>query len=689
MNRFDALRRQAWPIVCTVLLLFFGATRLYDISSRPLHHDEGVNGIFMKNLIQTGVWKYDPKNYHGPTLYYLQLVPTWIASYFNDGAASFNPKSISGLTTVSIRLTIAFAGILLLWLVLSCWPMLGRLGAAAACILVGMSCDILFVSRYFIHETYMLVFTVMAVSSAHRYRQTKEPFYAYIAAVGATLMFATKETTVFHFLVLILALACAKATKWLADGRVEPLSWRDAQAAPRRVINGLGQHAPIIFTICIVIWALLFSSFLTNWKGPFDSTRSFFIWGAEGVESGHVKNFFYYFTDIILRYETVVVIFGFVGILAAFIRADLKGLFLAYWTLGMCGAYSLIPYKTPWLVIQLVLPMAFSAGYGVQTIYDEVRARLPLVRARVVLAAFAGVGLFLIIAEGRQTFRVNYHEYDKDKHPQVYAHTTRDVNDIMAKIDAAASRAGGKKMVINVFTDIYWPMPLYLVQYPNARFWGGNPADCKDPDAPVLLVMPKLQPELDARLKDIYSIKTINLRPGIPMALYTNTNLTNPQGVVTRTLDLLVSQPRPEGARSGLRMEAFKGVGFAGKPLRVVNGETAYDFNWETDGDKKWEAPFSLRWTGYMNIERAGLYKVALESDDGSWLTIDDTPIIDNGGDHPVIKMSRTVNLSAGYHKFELKYFDTMGGAVLHFTWAPPGSGEVPVPGLNFVYTPQ
>ncbi|MBV9080613.1 MAG: hypothetical protein JO102_05790, partial [Elusimicrobia bacterium] len=43
--------RRVWMIVCLTLLVFFAATRFFDLTSRPLHHDEGVNGVFLRNLI--------------------------------------------------------------------------------------------------------------------------------------------------------------------------------------------------------------------------------------------------------------------------------------------------------------------------------------------------------------------------------------------------------------------------------------------------------------------------------------------------------------------------------------------------------------------------------------------------------------------------------------------------------------
>src|SRR5437764_11225606 len=48
--------------------------RFYFISIKPLHHDEGVNSFFLLTLYNQGQYAYDPKNYHGPTLYYFALI---------------------------------------------------------------------------------------------------------------------------------------------------------------------------------------------------------------------------------------------------------------------------------------------------------------------------------------------------------------------------------------------------------------------------------------------------------------------------------------------------------------------------------------------------------------------------------------------------------------------------------------
>src|SRR6266849_4288717 len=52
--------------------------RLVFLTLKPLHHDEGVNGLFLTTLFRAGYYHYDLSNFHGPTLYYFGLITTGI-----------------------------------------------------------------------------------------------------------------------------------------------------------------------------------------------------------------------------------------------------------------------------------------------------------------------------------------------------------------------------------------------------------------------------------------------------------------------------------------------------------------------------------------------------------------------------------------------------------------------------------
>lgn len=86
----------------------------------------------------------------------------------------------------------------------------------------------------------------------------------------------------------------------------------------------------------------------------------------------------------------------------------------------------------------------------------------------------------------------------------------------------------------------------------------------------------------------------------------------------------------------------------------------------EISGDSKQD--HAIRLTGYIEIEQAGLYRLALTSDDGSRLTLHGKTLIDNDGDHPPMVASGLVRLDAGHHPIEIGFFQGRSGQTLSMT---------------------
>src|SRR4030042_5232013 len=78
-----------------LILAFF--LRAYLMDLRPLHSDEGVNFMFMDDIIKKGHYQYNPENYHGPTLYYLTLLPFY---YFGVDTSPFPEEVLPTPETV-------------------------------------------------------------------------------------------------------------------------------------------------------------------------------------------------------------------------------------------------------------------------------------------------------------------------------------------------------------------------------------------------------------------------------------------------------------------------------------------------------------------------------------------------------------------------------------------------------------
>ncbi len=84
---------------------------------------------------------------------------------------------------------------------------------------------------------------------------------------------------------------------------------------------------------------------------------------------------------------------------------------------------------------------------------------------------------------------------------------------------------------------------------------------------------------------------------------------------------------------------------------------------------------FAARYTGDLNVVKAGTYTIYLTSDDGSALYLDGKKIISNDGAHGTREIKVTLNLKAGAHDLEIRYFENTGKQSLKFEWQGPDSG--------------
>ena len=193
---------RAWRLSALGILIVGAFLRLYNLSLVPLHHDEGVNGNFLVTLVREGKYTYNPENYHGPTLYFFSAVIPWIARFFGGKAFGDN----YGLTTFNIRLVTAAFGVGTIWLALLLRKRIGKIGALSAAGLIAVSPGAVYLSRYFIHESLFVFFTLGIVVAALKYYDTGRATYLILASISAALMVATKETWIINGPVLLIAL---------------------------------------------------------------------------------------------------------------------------------------------------------------------------------------------------------------------------------------------------------------------------------------------------------------------------------------------------------------------------------------------------------------------------------------------------------------------------------------------------
>jgi uncharacterized protein (TIGR03663 family) len=519
----DNIPERAWQIGVITIFVIAAILRLYNLNLVPLHHDEGVNGNFLVRLVREGAYQYDPENYHGPTLYYFSALIPWATRLLFGPAARDN----YGLTTFTIRLVPAFFGLATIGLVFLLRRKLGTVATLSAALLLAISPGAVYLSRYFIHETLFVFFTLSIVVAVVWFYEERNSSYLIAAGAAAALLFATKETAMISAGVLLIALALTIVYTWLNRARV-------VQATPRRsrgqnlpgksdnVIREMGGTAAVAVNLIMslavffAVYLLFYSSFFQNNNGVYDSLSTFAIWTRTGTVA-HVHPASMYLSWL-TKQESALLFLGAVG--AAIVVLKPKNsfaLFSALWAFGLIAAYSLIPYKTPWLLLNFIVPLALIAGYSLQALYEMEGAQLRLVSAILFVAICVGI---------YQAIDLNFINYDNDKpkYVYVYAHTTRGTLDLVNEIDRIAKQEAGGKTGITIVSPDYWPLPWYLRNYTRVGYFGRMAASSE----PIIIANENQKQEVEANFGELYqqvpsrlSGGSFELRPGVKLLLYT------------------------------------------------------------------------------------------------------------------------------------------------------------------------
>lgn len=490
--------------------------RLYDLALVPLHHDEGVNGNFLVKLVREGAYQYDPENYHGPTLYYFSAIIPWITRVL----FGTNARETYGLTTFTIRLIPALFGLATIGIVFLLRKRLGTLATLAAALLLAVSPGAVYLSRYFIHETLFVFFTLGIVVAALRFYDERNPAYLIPGAACAALLFATKETAMISAGVLLIGLGLTWAYMRFTG---KPSSARAKRMGEKlvEITDEMGGRAMLLGSIglalfvFIALYLLFYSSFYTNTKGISDSLQTFAVWTRTG-KTAHVHPPAQYVIWL-ARIELPLLLLGALGAVFAVLKPkNSLALFCALWSFGLIAAYSLIPYKTPWLVLNFVVPLALVAGYAIQAVFEMDHFQWRLVS--VILAIAIGVSSF-------QCLDLNFVNYDNDdeRYVYVYAHTTRGMLDLVNHIEQLAKENQGGQTGITIVSPDYWPLPWYLRNFTRVGYFGRMAATSE----PMIIANENQKDEVDANYGEVYeqvrsnqNDGTFELRPGVKLLLY-------------------------------------------------------------------------------------------------------------------------------------------------------------------------
>jgi len=483
-----------WPKKCCVLIL--AATiaaitlRLPQLDRRPMHGDEAVHAVKFGDLLEKGFYRYNPDEYHGPTLNYFTLVPSWLSS----------TQKYADLSESTLRIVPVFFGVLLVLLLLLLADGLGWTTSVCAAVLTAISPAMVFYSRYYIQETLLVCFTFGVIVCGYRYIQSKNITWALLTGIFVGLTHATKETCIIAFGSMLLALLLML------------LMQRQGGSILNTIKAVKPWHCFVAIAAAMIVSALFYSSFFTNPTGILDSFRTYTTYFNRASQNQlHIHPWYYYLKMLIYsRYagspawsEGLIVLLAGVGFVVAITKKGVAAVnfhllrFIAFYTLIMTVLYSLIPYKTPWSMLSLLHGMILLAAVGAVAVMKLA----PNVLARVFIS-------LLLVAGGAhlawQTYLGGYKYCADPANPYVYAHTSTDVYTIAQRVkEMAQVHPDGYAMPIQVICpdDDYWPLPWYLRSFPNVGWW--NKVDEDEPAATVIIAFPSVETALMKKLYEL------------------------------------------------------------------------------------------------------------------------------------------------------------------------------------------
>ncbi len=409
------------------LLLLAGFLRFSFLDVTPLHHDESIHAWFSYRLWTGHSYIYDPV-YHGPFLYW-----TTALMYKIFGDSDFTARLLPAV----------FSSVL----IILCWSLrslLGKIGWIVAALFMTVSPTFTYYGRFLAHDNYVAFFTLSTVLLGTAFIKGEKRLPLCLLGIILGCFIATKACFYLHVGIFVGFFIFVLILDTFAPDMPRCKLLSEMRAIYKRNRMSL-MWASSLF---LLTYILLYSSFLTNWKGMVDGVvQTLSYWGGQQLEP-RIPGPFYYYLPRLMIHEPV-----FYLVLPAIIWAGIKAvrpfdLFLAYWTLAAFFVYSFAQEKVPWLLMHILLPMTLLSGRYIQVLAQKKRV-------------FPWLLLFVVLLFGwslRENLWLCFRASPDHPHLLKYMATGSDIKEVVAKLSANTT-SSNQRVVSGKAT---WPLAWYL-----------------------------------------------------------------------------------------------------------------------------------------------------------------------------------------------------------------------------------
>lgn len=471
--------------------------------SRTFHPDEANQAFTVGRLLETGHYTYRPTDHHGPTLYYA-------AAPLQRAFGHTTTADLDGTLLRCTPLLFAVLGLVLLAHAVFRLSR-SRLGALMAVLLVGTAPLFAFFATDFIQEMLLAGFTLTMFWAGVGYcralrpddptpRRLKPGSWALLLGIGAGLAFATKETSLLTFAAAGLTLCGLWAFRVFGfrnDGTAH---------VPRPNV----QHVVLAALGFLLTAVLFFSSFCQDWQGVYNAFvaapvhylgRAVGNAAASEGANWHIHPWWQHLQWLFcgnaplprsgggftpdLAFANLLPLTQFVFVLlplAVFaacrknLRERLNRPLLwtffgtSLYTALLLTFYSILPYKTPWCTLQLLVPFLVSVALGLILGRDIVR-EVATVRGASPRAAHAVASLVFLVALPLASLLAEHvpglvrmaRDPDSPDIPYNYAHASPEARQLAACVAEALAASPSKSPFVAVALPPAdtWPFPWY------------------------------------------------------------------------------------------------------------------------------------------------------------------------------------------------------------------------------------
>jgi uncharacterized protein (TIGR03663 family) len=497
-----------FALVWLLVLALAGLLRFHDLGVRPVHADEATGARLVARTLD-GSYRFDPTHYHGPVLHRLGQL----------AAGATGSHHWADLDILPLRAITALAGLLIVALPLLGIRRFGHGPMLLAAALLATSPLLVYYSRTFIHETLLALFGGLVLV------QLSLRKHLWLTGLWLGLMAATKETSA----ISVVAWTLSGAACWLLPGKHRPSPAALLRTHRHDLIPGLA--------LFLLTTLLFYTDGFRHWHGAIDAVRTFFVY--ETV-SGHGKPPTYYLQLLGFPekhgahwwWTGAPLLLALVGALAS-VRptapastslasaspalplitdhsapgTPAQRAFLPLSALLHLLIYSLIPYKTPWLMAFPLAQLLVLAGFSIQA-----------PKSRTSKAIFTTALALILSWQLVQTCRANF--TSTTRHPHAYVPTSPDLATLPAWLDQLDA-AQPPLVPIAVVGGNHWPLPWYLRQRQQVSYWPDPP------DQPDQLPLVFTTTDLTETLAPTHIPVPRGLRDGDPMTAWVRHDLWN------------------------------------------------------------------------------------------------------------------------------------------------------------------